>query len=62
MVEVAKGKKTLSVMDKVNVITQIESGKEKADVCWDSVNSTTQIIWKKGDKTVSTLGEEVITI
>jgi hypothetical protein len=43
-------------VDKVNVIKQMESGKRKADVCWDSVNSTTQIIWKKGDKIVKCFG------
>jgi hypothetical protein len=37
----------LSVMDKVNVITQIQrEEKKKADMCWNSANSTIQTIWK----------------
>ena len=38
----------LSVEGKATVIRQIESGKNKADVCWEFglVKSTIQTIWK----------------
>jgi hypothetical protein len=54
--ETAKKRKTLSVVNKVNVMKHTESGKKKAHVCWDSVNSATQTIWKDGNKIVNALG------
>jgi hypothetical protein len=55
MATVTNKRKVLSVEEKVKVITEIESGKKKADVCreFGLVNSTVQTIWKNRGKIVS---------
>jgi hypothetical protein len=48
-------RKIFSAKGKVKVIGQIESGKKKADVCWEFslVNCMVQMIWKNRTKITS---------
>jgi hypothetical protein len=54
MATLSNKRKVLSVKEKVKVIQEIESGKKKADVCWEFglISSTAQTIWTNRTKII----------